>query len=353
MTRIEWKADAELRDTVLKSLSEYNNSQKDESDATTADILELLGTLVFAGCEEDARQWLEESAPDDFSQMTEPCLEEIEGGGVDNAAIVLSSLIPTLRESSLEDRSDIEEQVVDALRARDQIELVLAGAELVLGDKVNVNDELGSSIDAFDDLITSMLWMTVALGQRRAARCAWASPEYRHKLWWWHRGCDFPHNAIESLETTAQLIHVFPQAQEELDLLLKTEQTIQSLSSPDDEKTNVFSISDWIHSVGESKELAVAAGDRGGHRTLLKNDKISFSTNAGKLVIDCEVKWDDSAKNVATIKVSGLEDLPGTETLRGRYEFDLDSGHMKAASATLVVRLRDEVLQIPLPPVED
>ncbi len=186
------------------------------------EVLEALGTLVFLGREQDA---LDRKSQADLSWIFAeigPSLAEALSEQLDDALAEISMLASELRELKEESRLETETLLVDALAARDRVELVLEGARVALGREPGLTLDLQVSLESFEQIVSPILWQTLPLGPRRAAKAYWCTPEMRPRLWWWHRGADLPYNALEQLETAALVIQAFPEAREELEQMIQS-----------------------------------------------------------------------------------------------------------------------------------
>ena len=158
------------------------------------DLLDAVGTAVFLGASDTARDRLGDlldsrAACDLAAAAVSRLIEE-------SLSPALSGLMNDIYElvaAEDGDRECLEERIVDALAERDRVELAMEGARLLCGCEPELDDDSLAALASFDDLLRAELWRTLPLGDRRAARCAWAAPRYRERLWWWFRGCDLPH----------------------------------------------------------------------------------------------------------------------------------------------------------------
>lgn len=135
---------------------------EDEHDPLV--VAEALGTLVMAGHANAASEWLH-GAPVDIAEALQHALDDLDGSDLDSAA------------DAMEDYAE------ESLAVRDRYEMILAGAEAILGSKPTLNDDLGSSILSFDQIVvmrSPVAWCP--------ARTSWATTEHRSRLWWWNLG---------------------------------------------------------------------------------------------------------------------------------------------------------------------
>jgi hypothetical protein len=267
-----WQPDETLRvetstmlDDMLATLSAADPSDP-RARAVARGALEAAGTLVFLGLAEDARRALDRAGAA-LAHAAHELVRSLEAEPLERALVEVLELAPELQLSPDDELPQIEERIVDALSVRDGVELLLAGAHLVLGDGVELDADLESSIMTFDELLGRELWRLVPLGSRRAARAAWAAPALRPRLWWWHRGADLPHSALSDLGTAARLIQIFPEAKEELERMLQAERDLDALrelppgpSAADRPTERVIVLEVVRRRPGLAEGLALAAG---------------------------------------------------------------------------------------------
>lgn len=192
--------------------------------------LEAAGTLSLMGLAGEVDAYAEPRR-ERLATEVATALEELDPASLDEAASTLLTRAPDLELDEDEDAlAELEEELVEALSARDRAELVLEGARRVLAREPELSVELEASILGFDEALRPELYRLLPLGSRRAAMAAWAEPSQRSRLWWWHRGAGLPHTALRDLGTAAWVIRVFPEARAELERLVEADGLIESMA---------------------------------------------------------------------------------------------------------------------------
>jgi len=219
-----WHPDEELltQTCALVRTSDPANSE------VALDVLQAVGTLAFL--EEDAAAHCAiTNVGIDPKAIVTVALEALDHSELDRAAIEIPLLADDLRVAEDNERPAVEEQLLDAISVRDRFALILEGARCLLGHVPELSVELESSIASFDEVVGAELWRVLPLGERRAARCAWASPAKRRALWWWHKGSHLPWTALDDMSTVAELLYLFPQARAELEALITATKQLEEL----------------------------------------------------------------------------------------------------------------------------
>lgn len=195
------------------------------------ELLEAVGILAFMGL---AHDWVE-----GLSVWLRKILEKaaacapiyIDWGRIPNSAIDIVNELKKLDLTDLSENADLEERLVELFEVRTNVEFVLEGARAITGKPPTLNAQQIAFLADFERIVGPQLWRSLPLGTRRAAHVAWALPEKRHQLWWWFRGCDLPHTALDSLATTAEMIVTFPETWEELERLIAAQKLLHTISS--------------------------------------------------------------------------------------------------------------------------
>lgn len=345
--------------------------QGEESAKTQmGDLLNAVGTVAFLGFGDTARDRLGDLAgsPDACDLATAALQDLIEN----NLTRVLGGLMDDIYHLASvedEDKEFLEERIVDALDERDRVELALEGARLLCGREPDLDEEALAALGAFDDVLRADLWRTLPLGDRRAARCAWAAPEYRERLWWWHRGCDLPHTALQDMQTAARVIHLFPEAREELERMLQAEQDFENLCAASEGRgrVKVISLREYLlrkfrpvsaPATDERHVLAavefcapyglVAAGYE--EKTLYQTAELTVSTDGESLIVDIESPAEPAPDSSPVLEAPGYAPLAATKAPEpARFEFSLSSAPFSAPEAWLLVRLTNVERRIRLP----
>ncbi len=237
MSEPMWTPDEELLHETVEAFDQMASTATDgekpehDRDPGALGALERLGTLVFLDRRAEAKGLIQ-AAGEPFRRAVVDAMARLDGSELDEAAGELLRAVTDLAAAEPQDRPDIEDRLVEALRVRDEAELVIEGARQVLGEPLELPLALEAALMSYDELVAEESWTLLGLGSRRAARSAWAAPRFRRRLWWWHRGADLPSEASEGLGMVARLIQLFPAAREELERLLRAEATLKELTRP-------------------------------------------------------------------------------------------------------------------------
>lgn len=384
-----WKPDEEL---LAASLAEIEERAKDvrsvlartslpggelpleeEEEAAwvqMADLLEAVGTVVFLGLGDMARDRLGDLAGSPAGcTLAVAAVRRLIEAGLTSVLSGLMTDIYHLFPAEDREREFLEERIVDALAVRDRLELVLEGARLLCDHCPDLDEDTQADLASFDEVLRAELWRTLPLGDRRAARCAWAAPEYRGRLWWWSRGCDLPHTALQDMQTAARVIHLFPEAREELERMLQAEQDLDSLCAAGEDRGRgkVISLRDHVlrklrstspPATDARRVLATAepCGFNGlaaasyEERPLYQTDELTVSTDGERLIVDIESPAEPAPDSSPVLEATGYAPLEATRAQEpARFEFSLSSPHFSAPKAWLVVRLATAQRRIRLP----
>jgi len=335
------------------------------------DLLDAVGTAVFLGASDTARDRLGDlldsrAACDLAAAAVSRLIEE-------SLSPALSGLMNDIYElvaAEDGDRECLEERIVDALAERDRVELAMEGARLLCGCEPELDDDSLAALASFDDLLRAELWRTLPLGDRRAARCAWAAPRYRERLWWWFRGCDLPHTALQDMQTVARVIHLFPEARQELERMLEAEQILDSLCAAgrDRGRGKVISLREYLlrkfrpktSSSGETRQMFVCvSGPRGPYdlaashyeeKPLYQTAELTVSTDGENLIVDIESPEKPLADRPPVLEAPDHAPLAARQAPEpNRFEFPLSNPVFSAPEAWLVVSLTTSERRIRLP----
>jgi hypothetical protein len=362
--------------TLKGALSSSEGAESQEPEISRmADLLEAAGTLVFLDCEVEARKRLGDlvhsPAAHDLGCAAVSAL--IEEGLLGRLSGLLDDIYD-LSTTEDEERASVEESIVDALAERDRVELALEGLRLLCSREPELADEVLADLAAYDESVRAHLWRTLPLGDRRAAGYAWAAPRYRKRLWWWFLGSDLPHTALEDMHTAARVIHLFPEAREELERMLKAERDLEHLCAmgpSQQDRGKVMSLREYLlrrlrrdirSDLEERGKVAPAAAfelARITHRLaasgyeekpLYRGEEVTVSTDGVSLIVDFEAPAEPAPGTPPVLEVPGLLPLYATAALEpARYEFPLSSPHFSASEGWLVVRTRALERRIRLP----
>ncbi|MBN2714861.1 MAG: hypothetical protein JXX14_03335 [Deltaproteobacteria bacterium] len=352
---LNWKPDEALVENVVEILSEAEM----QSDESIPNVLERIGTLVYAGAKDRVVSLIQGRGEQLDSKKVNVALAHIDADHLTDASIEMSRLLIELTNADPDRRDVLCDQVVALMSVRDKVALQLAGAKEALGHSPDITVELVAAIDAFDEVLRPEQWRTVALGERRWARVAWAHPDYRSQLWWWLKGAGIPASAVESLKQAAQLINEFPEAQAELDILIQAEKTVSALTAKSTE-TKVTSIRDFLISKKqaaeapdmtriEQEQVRVAAADEDIEQLIYKNDQVEISVSNTHLYVDKVGAMDEIRALGATICVPEEADLQAETPFAGRLQFPLDAPQLSCGDGKLNVEWEGGHLELPLP----
>ncbi len=181
-----WTADDQLVSLSREILEEAVGG---ELSAVTS-VLSVLGTMVFLGMKSEAQEWAEKLR-DHLVEWAGTFLEDHDGfaGKLDEHLVRLLKAVVVIDEGGvgLETDSDCDDQSEDINRAvqfRVNLDMVLEGCRLVLGPEADVCADLGSSMDAFDDLVGKQeaIWLVLVEAE---SHFVWAAPEYRSRFRIW------------------------------------------------------------------------------------------------------------------------------------------------------------------------
>ena len=186
------------------------------------------------------------------------------------------------------------------------------------------------------------------LGSRRAALSMWAAPDWRPRLWWWHRGSDLPYTALTDLDTAARVINVFPEAREELERLLQATRDLDDIVRAGPPRADVAPVRPRLFPHAEN-QLAAAGGvqdvfgllsERGDPGELFRDSggrlEVTFSVPAGTTG-PVQLQWESDAGN-GSVDLSRA--LPDDWLFAGYPDQSILSSH------SLWLRLGEQVLEV-------
>jgi hypothetical protein len=363
----------EVRRAISGSPRRGSRDSGDEGEegalSRMADLLQAAGAAAFMGEDAAVRRLgdlAETQGAEDLAARTLGVL--IEQG----LAPRLSGLLRDICDYGCvaeEDRPCLEERIVEALAERDRVELAIEGARCLCAREPRLDDETLAALLSFDEVLRAELWRTLPLGTRRAARCAWAAPGHRGRLWWWNRGCDLPHTALEDMQTAARVIHLFPEAREELERLLQAERDLDEMcaagASPEPRK--VIPLRDYLLNklrpevpdedrkrepflcIAEMDARYLAASPYG-EKPLLRTAEFTLSTDGESLILDIESPAESAPGRLPQLEAAGHPPLAASRAAEpARYEFSLSAPHFSVLEAWLVVSLKDGERRLRLP----
>lgn len=277
----------------------------------------------------------------------------------------------TLRYGELPARAVALERLTELLERRDRAACLLEGAALLAGgDPPALPLDLQTSLQAFDTVLADDLWRLLPLGAVRETHAARIAPGQRDKCWWWSRGTDLGPDALDALQTTARLLHVFPSARGELARLEQAEQDLERLvrsasaspgastpATPTFGGGPVVSLAAWIRrrealataSSLPAAGLRVAAASE--ERTLLERPEIALSVNDHELIIDYQegTPLPPSGSLPPQLEAPGHPPYFSHPVFPGRFVIPLTAPALQAATGTLYVPLVDGALSLHLP----
>jgi hypothetical protein len=337
-----------------KIIEECARSQDaDMEDAQ--DALVSLGTLVLMGKKEEAARLVRDPRLSWLEQWSGELLGDELAKELDEAAVFLLQVLPALREEDGVPSRGLTDQVAVAISARDRVESLREGAKLFLEGDPPESLDLQVAVEAFDQTLAPMLWRTLPLGKLREAQNELFAPELRHRLWWWNRGADLPHDALLHLETAARVIHAFPEARAELERLIAAEEGIEGIATGESQTGRVVSLAEHFarqalaRHESRHERLQLAASDECMEQVILEREDLVLSVRGTTLIVDLEQPPADEPDPVATIQVPEHSVLPGKPAEIDSFTFDLGDDRFAAGEGTLTVRLKDGAVTIPLP----
>lgn len=357
---------------TLPSAAELPSEKEEEAvQVQMAGLLEAVGTLVFLGLGDTVRDRL-------GNMVGSPAATMLAVAAV--RRLIEASLTPVLSglmtdvyhlfQAEDGEKEFLEERIVDAMTERDRVELALEGARLLCGRDLELDEDTLADLGSFDEVLRAELWRTLPLGDRRAARCAWVAPGYRKRLWWWSRGCDLPHTALQDMQTAARVIHLFPEARAELERMLQAEQDLDSLcgAGEDRGRRKVISLRVYVlrkfrletptDVAGRQSSTLVAgpclpyslAASTYEEKPLFQTKELTVSTDGERLIVDIESPAEPAPDSPPVLETEGLAPLEATRAQEpARFVFSLSCPHFSSPEAWLVVKLATAERRIRLP----
>jgi hypothetical protein len=249
--------------------------------------------------------------------------------------------------------STLEDELVENLKTRDRIELVLLGARAVLGRNPPLPLELETAILTFEELVREDLWRLLPLGQRRSDAIVWAEPSMRKVFWWWALGDDLPETALDDLSTSARIIHVFPGARRELEALIEAERKLDPGGKFSLREFFLKRRHDALCSGKPQEGVFKLAADLGEEILLYREPEeepvFSLSCDGRKIFIDIEPPHALRAGENPVLEVPGKGRREFLSTQRGRYEAFLEDEIFEAPGGKIKIPLdeKDITLEVP------
>jgi hypothetical protein len=206
-----WKPDpgarADARKIIEQALREAGASV---GGAVAVDALSAFGRLVRMQAVSDVVGLI--PARDVAAALVDRGVAAFDFQALRSAAIELGIAAPDL----VEDSAEAESTVLRALALRDRADQLLAGAEILLGAPVLLDEASRALLDGFDRVVRPLLFRVVPLNHARLAALASVAPAERVRLWWYSRGVGIPATALDALGVVAELLDCFPEAANEL-----------------------------------------------------------------------------------------------------------------------------------------
>jgi hypothetical protein len=357
-----WTPDETLLQETVETLNEMVSIAidpalpEDERRGCALGALECLGTLAFMGYDplSSIQSTAETGERAALHKIALGALDELDGGELDEAAGEILRLLADLTPRETEEELLVEERLVEALRARDAVELILEGARHILGDPLEIPLELEAAMLSFDEVVSEELWRMLRLGTRRAARCAWAAPSSRSRLWWWQIGADLPATALDDLGTAARVIHLFPAARDELERLIRAEARIDQMVAPPPASV-VISFDGWAARrskpdkarIGNPYALAAATARED---VIFEHEGFSLSLTARALRLDLaeEAELAPGAQPSIELDQSGPWECLIDEEIPGQFLFPLAAKGPRSLRGELKVPLAKGAVVIPM-----
>lgn len=220
-----WEPDPDLVQSAIDQMAAQRDalsasSGETGSEVTVEALLDAAGTLCAVGLKDVARREL-----GDVGSLEANVVAFLASWRLDtvlDAATLLVARAPELAPLLPEDRDELVAALVGALRARDRAELLLLGAETVLGGAVPLDAHQRSVLSAFAELVRPELWRLLPVNETRAAELEWMAPEVRPRFWWRQVGASLGTGALDSLVEAASVLASFPAARPYLDALVRT-----------------------------------------------------------------------------------------------------------------------------------
>lgn len=345
-----WTPDPELTRSAIETIdAEVASLTATPSAAEHAvGLLEAAGTLAAMAQPDEATRHVPAPARELVRmQLANLLFEELDDAAVD--LLQHASHCLTMDDELYEEELG---PVLDALRARDRVELAWLGAE-TLALSSALSSEAVAARDAFDEELAPLLWQLLPLGTARTAELAWMSPDLQTRFWWRSRGAALPANALDDPRHRAVVLREFPEAKPHLDALAAFRPreesswagTKTSLGMPLDAMIASARSAARVNERGQPR-AAAAGGDAGaGAVQLAKNDIAELSVASGKLIIDVLA---DVAPGAVPALVRNDEALRAVAVAGAiqRYEIDLSVRDLAGAGWRLIIPLVSGIVEL-------
>ena len=345
-----WTPDPELARSAIETIdAEVASLTATPSAAEHAlGLLEAAGTLAAMAQPAEATRHV----PAPARELVRARLADLQLDELDDATVDLlqhASRCLTMDDELLEEELG---SVLDALRARDRVELAWLGAE-TLALASALSSEAVAARDAFDEELAPLLWQLLPLGTARTAELAWMSPDAQARFWWRSRGAELPANALDDPRHRVAVLREFPEAKPHLDKLAAFRPrdegarlvTHASLGMPLDAMIASARAAALVNERGQPRALA-AGGDAGaGAIQLARNDIAELSVAGGVLIVDV---LSDVAPGAVPALVRDDEALRGVavEGAVQRYEIDLSVRDLDGAGWRLIIPLVSGIVEL-------
>lgn len=329
-----WTPDPEL---VREACSILDTVEPEASIAyLTSDVLREAGRLALLGAEDEVRRRLGQGAA--LREQVGEALAASSFSALELASIDVLRLAPDLVLDP--GRAEVRNALDAALKARDAVELLLIGAETILGSAPELGFEHESYLLEFDGAVRPELWRLVPLNSLRALGLEWMDPQQRPRFWWRFEGSDLPDSALEALADSAALIARFPLVSAWFARLQQGDRRLREAPA-DPAGMEVVSLSAWLRArraaaaqatVGEP---SLAVGFSEGETVLVSRSDYQISYRPPSALI-VDVLMDLAADESPTLLVAGAR--VGFELVldcEQRYELVLTQGMLDATSVTL------------------
>ena len=252
-----WVPDLDLRRQAVQAIEiVIAASNRDFDDQAAIEAVSGFGRLKRMG-ERETSSVLAARLPDPAA-LARRALAAFDFSGLEAAALAFAETAPDLADAD-EDTQRAAARVLEALAARDRTDQLLTGAEVLLGQSPGLDDERQSLLMEFESLVRPELFRAVPLNEARAEALAGVAPSERSGLWWYAQGVGLPSDALDALATTAEMIHRFPEAEDELRLLCEAEGFLVGLGRPAGRLAQPLLLGEMG---GQRREEAPAAAER-------------------------------------------------------------------------------------------
>jgi hypothetical protein len=163
------------------------------------------------------------------SGLVKAALAGFDFSALNAAAVEFGIAAPDLLEGGGKAKR-ARQRVLRALAVRDQADLMLSGAEVLLSRRPEVDEEVQLELDEFDGVVQPRLFQAIPLNEARLAMLDDVAPARRARLWWYAHGADLAPVALDALAQAAEVIHCFPEAATELEELRQAQGAIENLA---------------------------------------------------------------------------------------------------------------------------